>query len=766
MDTLLNLSNGFFRHISTNTDIESVKHREMNCLHTALKSFLQTGTKEDAFVVYFCFCEIYKVFGEGYDNTKRLLELLSDHEYHSGELLAKHRDHYSHSVYVFALGLAFFAHNKTFRDTYCRFYGIKEPVGYYEYLLYWGLTSLFHDIGYPFQLAHEQIKSYCSELWGNNKSNPYISYGNFDAFITIEDDELSAISNCGCLPSYIKNINDILAYAVNLRLGYDRKEITPILYSRVIKQPNFMDHGYFSSVLFLKQLLASNLSCLKEQMIDVLSAILLHNSFNKYDAPNSHPIAMIEHPLAYILILCDELQSWDRCAYGKISKRDPIAYDIRLDITEELIHVDYIFDKSTISDCGDGSRKNKSYEEISNGVFAAQIIGGHANDKNFKGYISSDINIVAKAEEKPKGKKATAYFSNSNLVNLYDFAVAIHASYVDLCNESASALNIIFGELPLEFKISNIQLAKSYSKKLALINCFYSDKDLDYPVVDDIEKDENGYIDLNNLETLSRDEHVRWVREKIQLGWKYGVNGVDFTSIEERNYKKLHNCLVPYELLSEDDKNKDREAIKNIIPMLRKMGNNIKVYRLPYETKPSIIVTGIGHRYIKDITSTMRNEIKKILSDLSIKYNVIVSTSYAYGADQIIAECANELRLTTHALLPYSYQDFIEYVRDDAIANGVEYTQEDTMRLRLLLAQTAKCEYIEQESENVFEATSMRSIMKANKLIAVWDGKELPLFDSFAKPVNRGGTYDCIVKAQNKGMKMGEDIFVVKCNRG
>lgn len=168
MDTLLNLNNSFFYYISTYLCDERVKRQDMNCLHAALKTFLQTGAKEDAFVVYFCFCEIYKLFGEGYDNTKRLLELLSDHEYHSGELLAKHRDHYSHSVYVFALGLAIFANNKTYRHTYCEFYRYSEDDSYFEFLHYWGITSLFHDIGYPFQLAHEQIKSYCCELWGNN----------------------------------------------------------------------------------------------------------------------------------------------------------------------------------------------------------------------------------------------------------------------------------------------------------------------------------------------------------------------------------------------------------------------------------------------------------------------------------------------------------------------------------------------------------------------------------------------------------------------
>ena len=88
------------------------------CFRKVLSQFLSSGDKSDAFCVYFCFSEIFKLFGKGYGNTQKLLELLSDHEYHSGELLAKHRDHYSHSAYVFAIGLAIYANDNAFRSDF------------------------------------------------------------------------------------------------------------------------------------------------------------------------------------------------------------------------------------------------------------------------------------------------------------------------------------------------------------------------------------------------------------------------------------------------------------------------------------------------------------------------------------------------------------------------------------------------------------------------------------------------------------------------
>ena len=55
--------------------------------------------------------------------------------------------------------------------------------------------------------------------------------------------------------------------------------------------------------------------------LDALTAILLHNSLYKFDVTNIRskeniPFKMQLHPLAFMLMLCDELQCWDRTSYG------------------------------------------------------------------------------------------------------------------------------------------------------------------------------------------------------------------------------------------------------------------------------------------------------------------------------------------------------------------------------------------------------------------------------------------------------------------
>ncbi len=765
MKKLYELSNGFFDNIIPKSNELAIKEGDFVCFKTAVETFLHTGLKEDAFTVYFCFSEIFQLFGEGYKNTKKLLEMLSDHEYHSGELLAKHRDHYSHSAYVFAIGLAVFTHDETYRNKYLKFYGCSKGEGYIHFLKYWGMTSLFHDIGYPYQLAHEQIKTYGQELWGENDAVLYVSYGNLEKFIALTSEQSEKIRKDLSVEKEFQNINEILAYGLKMREGYDSSVIAELLSLRIIKQPRFMDHGYFSSLLLLKQLITLPNGKLTAETLDVLTAILLHNNLNKYDIKDSHPIEQNEHPLAYLLILCDELQNWDRLAYGKISKRDPIAWNVLFDISDNQIKAEYIFDSDTVIGADGKTRLNKSLEEIQNGKFVASILGGTVGQNQYNGFIKTSLRLDVKAIQKAKKRKSSLFASENSFINLYDFATAIHASYLDLVKYNKDTLNEEFSKLALEFKVSNIQQAKSYGAKLELINCFYSSKDLDYPVVEDFEDNSYGNYGSDNFGFLCREEHCRWVKEKIALGWQYGEKGKGFKSVEERNAKKLHNCMVPYELLSEEDKEKDALMIRNIIPMLQKYGNGIRIYSFRNGRKPDLVVAATGHRYFNENRDNLKKQIKKELLKYSESYRVIVRTSYAYGADQLIAECANELGITTKATLPMPYDEFLKYVWQDAVQHGIEYTAADDMKLRLLLAQTVVCKCIKGTKDNPFEAAAKYNIGGCDRLIALWDGKELERFDKSGKPINRGGTYDCIFMAKEKGMRDGLDICVVRCHR-
>lgn len=734
---------------------------DIDCLNRALQQFCKTGKKVDAFSVYYCFCEIFEVLGSGYGSMNRLLEFLYDHENHLGELLSKHRDHYSHSVYVFALGLAIFAKDESYRKIFLDFYK-KESEDTTSFLRLWGLTALFHDIGYPFQLAHEQIKAYANCLWGEeNPIAPFIAYENMDDLLTLG----GRIKNESSFNA-VQTVDEMLAYGINYRLGYPLHVLLSGLVERYKHQSRYMDHGYFSAVLLFNRLAEAN-TPFTDEILDVLTAITLHNNFNRYDIKQAlnKNVAIPEkkHPLAYLLVLCDELQDWDRTAFGYISKKDPLAWKVELSVSIEKIDICYVFDSFMVMDTKEceadadnkgknimtvkeSRRDNRNYVKFANGKFVSDI-----NE-----LIDGEIELVVTAREQKKNKKGKAFVSTDSFINLCDFAQAIHRSYQMIWGGPD------FDELDLEFRLSNIEQAKSYSDKLELINCFYSDKELDYPIVTEFEEgDGSNVYARNDLEFLAREEHLRWVREKLAAGWKYGT---DYRNREERNAKKIHMDIVPYDVLPDSEKEKDELMVKNMIPFLYHFGHGVRIYKYRGGRKPVLVIAGCGHRTISKNNDDIKEQIKAILREYQKNYLVIIHTNFAYGADQLIAECANELGITIKATLPMPYEEYIQSIRDDARQYHYSFTTDDEYRMRHLLAQAVTCNVVPDEKFTYLEA-SKYIINRCNKLIALWDGVQTVLEDEFGNPVNRGGTWHNICMAKSSRGLKDSDIHIIKCNR-
>ncbi len=757
-----------------------------NCFKRVLAKFCETGDKEDAFSVYFVFCEVFKIFGSGYDTMGKLLEFLSDHEYHSGELLSKHRDHYSHSVYVFALGLSIYGNDKKFANIFKNFYA-KEKFGDKDFLFLWGMTALFHDIGYPFQLAHEQIKTYADEMWGKNlQTNPFVSYSNMEWLTALTDDVKRDMGE----GKDVQTTSQLLAYNINLRLGYDINALKENLTKRYCDKSEFMDHGFFSAVLLARRLMDSGLR-FTVPIVDVLSAIALHNNLNRYDLKTalkkSTAIVPERHPLAYLLILCDELQNWDRQAFGYVSKKDPLAWGVELDVSEKGISVKYLFDalevktptltkKGKIYEIKEESRLNKNVLKLTKtGTKDENVTATNKFTEDVCSLIVAHTNICASCSRCSKNKKTQRYLSSNKFINLCDFARAIHESYRNTLLIRGGTDVGSFDALPLEFKLSNIEQAKSYSEKLELINCFYSDKELEYPVVNRfVEKSvmANGKKTRDELGFLAREEHVRWVKEKLDMGWKYGVDYISvdekgrvFEDTKKRNSLKIHKDIVPYDCLSEDEKEKDRIMIRNMIPYLYNYGHGIRIYSYREGRKPVINIAGCGHRTIKTNDKKIKEQVKAILLSYMKDYRVVVRTNFAFGADQLISECANELGITIKATLPLPYEEYISKIKEDAKEYGYPFTTSDEMKMRHLLAQVVSCKVVPDEKYIYLEA-SKYIVNKCDKLIALWDGVETKLVDQKGNPINQGGTYHNIMLAQkSRGLKLGEDIHIVHCER-
>lgn len=93
------------------------------CLERELEKFLDSAATQDAYTVFYCFLEFF--FGN-YGKYKKKVELLSEYESNGSSLLMKHRDHYTLSVFVFALGLAIYETNENFRNAFNSYYHFDQ----------------------------------------------------------------------------------------------------------------------------------------------------------------------------------------------------------------------------------------------------------------------------------------------------------------------------------------------------------------------------------------------------------------------------------------------------------------------------------------------------------------------------------------------------------------------------------------------------------------------------------------------------------------
>ena len=329
------------------------------CLEKALEAFIDSGVAEDAYTVYYCYLEMF--LGR-YGNSKRMVELLSEYEANGSSLLMKHRDHYSHSVYVFALGLAIYETNAAYRHSFQSFYRLEdqEENGRANlFLEYWGLTALFHDIGYPFELPFEQVLSYFEvDHQERGKGSLYLAYHDVEALTGLDEAAKDRFETL--YGKRFETVSALLAHDLAQKLGavYDFSEdyLLDVL-DRKPTQPNrfgyFMDHAFFSATRLYRELEeelgAENLGPMH---VDALSAILLHNSIYKFSIAfykdkekRKAPLKAELHPLAWLLMLCDELQCWDRTAYGRNSRTElhPMAVDF--DFSDSAIRAVYYYDR-------------------------------------------------------------------------------------------------------------------------------------------------------------------------------------------------------------------------------------------------------------------------------------------------------------------------------------------------------------------------------------------------------------------------------------
>jgi hypothetical protein len=116
-------------------------------------------------------------------------------------------------------------------------------------------------------------------------------------------------------------------------------------------------------------------------------------------------------------------------------------------------------------------------------------------------------------------------------------------------------------ELAEEIRESNRGQARHIPEKLKAIGCgLWPGKQGEISLI---------IFDDSEIEILARLEHERWVKEKKEAGWSFGKIRNDA--------EKIHPDLEEWDDLSEEEKRKDRDAVREIPQRLADVG--FEIYR-------------------------------------------------------------------------------------------------------------------------------------------------------------------------------------------
>jgi hypothetical protein len=580
-------------------------HYYKGLLKAGIDVFLEKENEYNAYEIYQTFFMIYQITAENKSDKVTdesivsepnilldLIKIMREYEKNTGDLIEKQRDHFLHSVNVFLLGLAIYSQNKSYRDAfesyvinspYKKFYRFGEKLSHEEFFYRWGVAALFHDIGYPVEIIGKQLNKFMNDsvksISSHYEADTAIDFKDFNEFNTIMkiDPDFADEYTKNYPKAKFLNLfrpTDIMAHKIAMDFtGVDVNKVARHLDSFVdiMGESGFIDHGFFSSILvlnsygYLIQKYAKNHDFFFYPIVDSATAILLHNYYRNvlqkkpFRLPPLHPR---HSPIAFLLILCDELQEWNRSPLGINDKKRSHVNRLDLTVDDTRLEVDYIIESGSI---GLGFSEDK--EELLKNVLSVSSVFR----RNFSIYTDVDHhnNIMREIV------KSEIQAPDTLLRNVEKLAFQIHQQYIDTTTtqyEEKKASDELdddtkekyenltdFEGLSPQLKLANIRQARSIPQKLNLIGFELANKTDKRQAITEFSDEE--------VLDLAMYEHDEWCNEKISMGWTYG---------EERDDDNLiHDCLVPWDELTPEIQQYDIDPVKNIPKLVDSIGLKI-----------------------------------------------------------------------------------------------------------------------------------------------------------------------------------------------
>ncbi len=269
-----------------------------------------------------------------------------------------------------------------------------------------------------------------------------------------------------------------------------------------------------------------------------------------------------------------------------------------------------------------------------------------------------------------------------------------------------------WSQLPEQFRKRNRLHADHLAIRLRAINCRQVAK------LESVELDEAEIVKLAQM------EKQRWIAERYSFGWRPGPKRNDLA--------KIHELMIPWEDLSDQDKIYDLNDARSIPQLFRD--------HLAAGLSRELIVGVTGHRLHKvdPNDAHLRDACVRVLHDLRDRYrdrSFIVLSPLAEGADRLVAELAmEELDAKLHVPLPLPYEIYIQDFDPDDQQASVDHFKTLIGRAEryyeLPLAGGSFNELSQRDSvgnearAKQYALVGAYIVQRCHELIAIWDGTE------------------------------------------
>jgi hypothetical protein len=292
--------------------------------------------------------------------ARELLTGLRDYEVLLRQIPA-YREHFVHQFSVFALGLLMLAHNRHLRA--CLMGSCIDS----DALREWFAAAMFHDVGLPIERLPDAVRVLVAACLFGTDDGP----SRVRSALTSSDTPVArpAIASVFEYEQEYLAVRDLVTEGLTSPLA---AALVRVLHSLAhpVEAAGSRNHSLISACLVGRRLLSCETSITRDMRRRVLSAVVLHESSvvrAMEDGSGAGPtwdevrrvVSLEANPLAFLLGLCDTIQSWARqerdTGRTRLATADVVLKDLW--ISDDRVEVNLAYPKQP----GDWAR---TYTEV------------------------------------------------------------------------------------------------------------------------------------------------------------------------------------------------------------------------------------------------------------------------------------------------------------------------------------------------------------------------------------------------------------------